>query len=165
MSEFTETKLVNNIFSAQHTKGTLIATVVASLTALICAYFGMTTWYMFIGWVAYFMRPTSFVNMLSTGLCVSLGIILAVLAASGIGLLMPTLGILSFSVIVFIVAVIVLTLRSLPIIGNPLAWFLGLITYFAAHIEPSLYNLAPMIATIYLGALAGFVTYKIQIKE
>jgi len=164
MSESTQTKLSNNILSAHHTKGTLIAAVVASLTALVCAYFGVAIWFMFIGWVAYFIRPTSFLNMLSTSLCVSLGIMLAVVAANSIEALMPTLGVISFAVIVFIVAVIVLTSRTLPIIGDPTSWFLGLITYFAAHLEPSFNNLAQMICTIFLGILAGFITYKIQTK-
>lgn len=165
MSDYMKANVTAKIFSLHYTQDTLIAAFFASLAAVVCALFQIPPWIMFIGWVAYFTKPSSFMNMLTTGFCVVLGIILGVFAAKSIGLLMPTFGVLSFAIVVFIVAMIVVTLRSVPIIGQPTSWFLGLISYFAAHVEPSLSTLIPIVSMMYLGATTGFIVHRIQIKE
>lgn len=165
MSDYIKTNVMAKVFSWYYTRDTLIAAFFASLAAVICAFFQIPPWVMFIGWVAYFTKPSSLVSMLITAFCVVLGIILGIFASKSVGLLMPKFGVLSFAIVVFIVAMSVVTLRSMPIVGQPTAWFLGLICYFAIHVEPSFSTLIPIVLMVYLGASSGLLVHKIQNKR
>ena len=56
----------------------------------------------------------------------------------------------------------VLSLRFLPKANNLLALFLGLVTFFAAHAEPTLVALVPLALAAAVGAAAGAVAPALQ---
>ena len=60
---------------------------------------------------------------------------------------------------VFIVALIVVGLRGLPVFNNLLGYFLGLVAWFAAHLEPSLEGLVQLAGASAIGSIAGWVSH------
>ncbi|GLK80092.1 DUF1097 domain-containing protein [Methylopila turkensis] len=141
-----------------------VAAIVAACSAFASLTMGFAPWAMFVGWVAYFTRPISAAEGLKTGLCVWLGITLGAGAALALGALTPTLGQASIIPVVFVAASIVLAFRSTPPFENVLAWFLGLITFFASHLAPSLLSIAELCAAASLGIAAGWAAQRLQAK-
>lgn len=86
----------------------------------------------------------------------------SIVAAISIGILYSVLGPLTLSAVVFVVAMIVVSLRAVPVLNNILCYFLELITFFAAHIEPTLDSFVHLSSTIALGSIAGWVSMKLQ---
>ncbi|MFJ4291888.1 DUF1097 family protein [Cupriavidus sp. NPDC089707] len=58
--------------------------------------------------------------------------------------------------------VLVLSLRAVPGINNPLAYFLGLISFFAASQPPSPSLLGALVAAGVLGAIGGGISNVLQ---
>lgn len=141
-------------------------TVVAAVTAAMAAHASVTLalpiWAMFIGWVAYFTRGHSFKDGVVNLACVVLGVAFGVIAALAISVLMPYAGSLSFAIVVFGIACIVVSLRAVPVLNNVLAYFLGLIGFFAAHVEPTLMALAELSGASALGAFAAWFSQTAQ---
>ncbi|MEP1553252.1 MAG: DUF1097 domain-containing protein [Paraglaciecola sp.] len=151
-------------YSKKYHVQTLIAAVVAAIAATISAYLSVAPWIMFIGWVVYFTKSGSLSNTLTSTVCACLGILIGMAAANSIGVLAPSLGVVAFAVVVFVVASIVITLRGISVINNIPAWFLGMITYFAAHPEPSVLSILSLILTVVFGVFAGYFAHQMQIK-
>lgn len=149
-------------FSLKYNIDTLIASVVAAIAATTSMVAGVSPWIMFIGWVAYFTAAKDIRGALSSIVCVVLGFALGVVASICLASLTPYLGMASLGVVVFIVAIFVLSVRCIPAIGNIASWFLGLITYFASHPELSISALLPIIGIIFFGALAGYAAFQLQ---
>ena len=57
---------------------------------------------------------------------------------------------------------IVVSLRAAPGVNNVLAYFLGLITVFAAHVEPTFAAIAPLGAAGVIGAVAAWGASALQ---
>lgn len=143
---------------------TLLAGVVSSLAALLCVLLKLEVWIMFIGYIGWFTRPTSHKEGFFTMLCMTLGILLGANAYIGIGALVPYVGLLGLPLIVFLVAIVVVGLRETRVVNNMLGWFLGLVTFFAAHMEISLLTLSHLILASSIGSLAG-LSYQIIKKR
>lgn len=143
---------------------TTIAALGATIAAVISLQLGLAPWAMFIGWVAYFTRPTSWRVGLATGLCLWLGISLGALATLVLGMMAPVLGNAAFAVIVFAIASLVVSMRKMPAINNILAWFLGLIAFFAAHPEPSMIAVLELGGAASLGILTGRLVQTAQVR-
>ncbi|MFT2091736.1 DUF1097 domain-containing protein [Paraglaciecola sp. 2405UD69-4] len=154
----------NSILSLGYSKDTLIAAIVAALAAMLTVTFGVAPWVMFIGWIAFFTNPSSFSHGLKSALCVSLGVILGAVAHLCIGPLSSYIGSASLGLVVFVVAIIVITLRDVPVINNIVAWFLGLVTFFAIHVEASISVILQLVITVIFGTLAGFLASLLQQK-
>lgn len=141
-------------------------TVAAAFTAAAAAWtsvaFGLPVWAMFIGWVAYFTRGHSLRDGVANLACVVAGVALAILAALSLGVLQPTLGSLALPLVVFVVAMLVVALRAVPVMSNLLAYFLGLVAFFAAHLPPTLGTLLHLAAAAALGAAAAWVSTRLQ---
>ncbi len=73
---------------------------------------------MFIGWIAYYTRPMSVREGLSSSLCVWLGLTIGAIAATALGVLSSKIGILGLPIIVFFVAMVVITMRKFSIVNN-----------------------------------------------
>lgn len=144
---------------------TLIAATVAAIAAATTAFFSVSPWIMFIGWVAYFTNPGSINSTIASTICVCLGVLLGIVAAMVTKSLIPQLGAAAFGIVVFVVAICIISLRKVKMIGNIPAWFLGMITYFAAHPEPSTGTIAPILAAIIFGAALGCFAHMLQIKS
>lgn len=139
-----------------------VAAVTAAAASASSLAFGLPVWAMFIGWVAFFTRGMTVRDGAINLGCVWIGIAIGALAALAIGALSPSLGMIALPVVVFVVAIIVVSLRAVPTLNNILGYFLGLIAFFAAHLEPTLGSVAELAAASGLGSVAGLLSMKLQ---
>lgn len=144
----------------------IILTVTAALTAAIAAQtsllLALPPWAMFMGWVAYFTRRPSAAEGVQSWICTLFGLCLGAVATLTTGWLAPTLGGLAFPVVVFGVAMVVISTRGLPVFSNLLGYFIGLITFFAAHLEPELSTLTRLGTATGIGSVAGWVVQTVE---
>jgi hypothetical protein len=141
---------------------TLAASIVAAAAATTSAGLGWPVWAMFIGWVAFFTGGHSWKGAVSSYVCVALGIALGNVAVIGIGTLLPFIDYLAFGLVVFVVAIVVVSLRSLPWLNNIPAYFLGLIAFFAAHMEPGVAAFLELAAVGAIGSSAAWIAHRLQ---
>lgn len=122
----------------------------------------LPVWAMFVGWIAFFTRGLTTRSAFENLGCVWLGLCMGVLAAISISQLAPQLGLgLALPTVVFAVALIVVSLRGLPVLNNLLAYFLGLVAWFAGHLEPSLGGLVLLASASAIGSLAGWIAHNL----
>ena len=144
----------------------VLFTVTAALVAAAAAHISLTLafapWAMFMGWVAYFTRTPSAAEGLRSFACVVIGLCIGAAATITVGALTPTLEGFAFPVTVFATALAVLAARGLPVLNNLLGYFIGLITYFAAHPEPGLLAIAELAGALGLGSLAGWLAQSVE---
>lgn len=150
--------------SMRFTALTLAAAFTAAIAATTSASLGWPVWAMFMGWVAFFTRGHSARDAFFSYLCLAIGMGFGVGAALTIGVLMPLIGPLAFGPVVFVVAIIVVSLRAAAPINNVPAYFLGLITFFAAHLEPGILAFSELAAVSGLGSFAAFIAHQLQTK-
>lgn len=143
-------------------RDTLIASLIASVAAVTSATMGIAPWVMFVGWVASYTKPVSARQIGATACCCVLGLLLGCVAVIAVTRLLPSLGVASFAAVVMPVALLVVSLRSIPILNNTLAWFLGLITTFAAHPNMTPSVLSGYALVLCLGICAGFCSLQLQ---
>ncbi|WP_336215936.1 DUF1097 domain-containing protein [Nonomuraea sp. LPB2021202275-12-8] len=141
---------------------TVIAAVVAAVAAYTSTALGLQAWVMFAGWVAWFSRPASARQGVHAVVCLWLGMALAVLGHGIVELAAPFAGAAALPLAVLVLASVVVGLRATPVLDNMLAWFVGLVTFFAAEPEPVLPGLVTLIAGSALGAFAGFACQRLQ---
>lgn len=122
----------------------------------------LPVWAMFIGWVAFFTRGLTARDGAVNFACVWVGAAIGIAAATAIAALGPTLGKMALPAVVFVVAIVVVSLRAAPILNNIPAYFLGLIAFFAAHMEPTLHTWLHLGAASALGSVAGWVSIMLQ---
>lgn len=108
--------------------------VVAAISAVSSAMLGLEVWAMFLGWVVFFSRPTSFAQGLASMLCYWLGMVIALASVVAAGKLVPLMGPGAFGPVVFLVAIVVLSMRFVPLVNNIASWFVGLSAFYAAHL-------------------------------
>ena len=150
--------------SMRFTVLTLAAAVTAAIAATTSASLGWPVWAMFMGWVAFFTRGHSAKDAFYSYLCLAIGITFGVGAALAVAALMPLIGPLAFGPVVFLVAIIVVSLRAAAPINNVPAYFLGLITFFAAHLEPGLLAFSELAAVSGLCSFAARIAHQLQSK-
>ena len=141
---------------------TLAAAVTAAIAATTAASIGWPVWAMFMGWVAFFTRGHTAKEALFSYLCLAIGIAFGAGAALGVAALIPLMGPLAFGPIVFGVAIIVVSLRAMPYLNNVSSYFLGLITFFAAHLEPGILAFSELAAVSGLGSFAAWLAHILQ---
>jgi beta-lactamase regulating signal transducer with metallopeptidase domain len=116
----------------------LAISVAAAVTAASAAHAStlltVPVWAMFMGWVTYYTRGHSGRDGLFNYACLVLGIGLGLLAVAAVGALAPSLGSYALPIVVLVIATLVVSLRAVPMLSNIPAYFLGLITVFAAHV-------------------------------
>lgn len=144
----------------------VVVTVVAATTAAFAAAgslaLSLPVWAMFVGWIAFFTRVQGTRTALENLGCVGLGMIIGALAALTIPQLAAIVGPgLSFPVVVFAVALVVVALRGLPVLNNLLSYFLGLVAWFAAHLDPSLESVVQLFGASTVGSVAGWVSHNL----
>ncbi len=150
-----QSKLMFTLFTA-------VAATTAALAAGSSLLLSLPVWAMFVGWVAFFSRGLTWRDGLVNLGCVLMGIAFGAGAALSIGALAPTLGVFALPVVVFAVAMIVVSLRATRTMNNVVAYFLGLISYFAAHLEPSLESFLELSGASGLGSFAGWLSHAVQ---
>ncbi|PHS30446.1 MAG: hypothetical protein COA95_09150 [Methylophaga sp.] len=148
----------------QHLGFTSIAAISATIAATASSSLQFQVWAMFIGWVAYLTRGHNIKAGMVNLICVWLGIALGFIATLGFEILGPVMHEYTLPLMIFIVAMIVVSLRDLPILNNLLCYFLGLISVFASHSSPSILNILALIGPISIGAFAAWITVMLQQK-
>ena len=141
---------------------TVTAAFVAASAAGLSLVLTIAPWAMFMGWVAYFTRKPSPAEGLWTFACIVVGLSLGAIATIAVGVLGPPLGGLTLPVVVFATGLVVIAARGLPVLNNLLGYFIGLITFFAAHLEPTLSSVAELAGATGLGSFAGWVAQTIE---
>ncbi|MEQ9862946.1 DUF1097 domain-containing protein [Pectobacterium cacticida] len=139
---------------------TFIAAATASIAAGVSLALQLPIWAMFIGWIAFFSRGLDTRSAFENFGCVWLGLVIGALAATGIASLVPAMGLMiAMPAVVFVVALIVVSLRGLPPLNNLLGYFLGLVAWFAAHLEPSVAAVGQLAGASAIGSLAGWISH------
>lgn len=141
---------------------TLIGAVVAAASTFLTVALALPAWAMFLGWVAYSTGGGGMRQGAGNLLSFLLGIGLGIGASVAVGLLAPLLGDYAVSVVVFGLVMLVLSLRALPLISNPLAYFLGIISFFASMMGPSPAAFQTLVAAGVLGALGAGIAGWLQ---
>jgi len=141
---------------------TSIAAVSAGVATVLSAALALPVWAMFIGWVAFYTRGVSARDGAINVICVVLGITVGMAATLALGVVGPSLGALALPSVVFVVAVVVVSLRAAPVVNNGLCYFLGLIAFFASHLQPSLLAVMELGSASALGSLAGWIAHYLQ---
>jgi hypothetical protein len=141
---------------------TITAALVAATAAHVTLSLAIAPWAMFMGWVAYFTRRPSPAEGLRSLACVVIGLCLGAAATITVAGVTPALGGLALPVTVFGTALIVLAARGLPLINNLLGYFIGLITFFAAHLDPGLQSIAELASAVGIGALAAWLAQTVE---
>lgn len=139
---------------------TFVAAGTAALASALSLAFSLPTWAMFVGWIAFFTRIQTTRAALENLGAVLVGMLIGAVAASVIPQIAPIVGPgVALPVVVFVVALTVVALRGLPMMNNLLCYFLGLVAWFAAHLEPSLDNIAHLFGASMIGSTAGWVSH------
>jgi hypothetical protein len=138
------------------------AAVIAAAASASSLVFALPVWAMFIGWVAFFTRGLTTRDGAVNLACVWAGAAMGIAAAIAIGMLKPAVGMIALPAVVFVVAMVVVSLRAAPSFNNVLAYFLGLIAFFASHMEPTLDTLVHLGSASALGSVSGWVSMKLQ---
>jgi len=141
---------------------TATAAFVAALAASLSLMLAAPPWAMFMGWVAYFTRKPSLAEGLRTFACILAGLSLGAWATMAVGALGPALGSLVLPAVVFATGFAVIATRGLPLLNNLLGYFIGLITFFAAHPEPTLGSIGELAGATGLGSIAGWAAQAIE---
>jgi len=139
---------------------TLITAAVAAAATFATIVLGIPTWAAFLGWVGYSVSgPTT-----REGVANLISFLLGLGFGMGTGLsierLTPSLGDAATPLLIFGVTVLVMSLRRLTPINNPLAYFLGLICFFASAQMASI-TLLTMLAPA--GALGAFSAWLVSV--
>jgi hypothetical protein len=152
----TQTENPNRPTARQFVIFTLVAAVIAALAAWGSAALALEVWVMFAGFIAWFTRPTSMREGVYSMVCLWLGIALAAVAHLATQTLTASIGALALPLVVFVVGSLIVGLRTTSVVNNMLAWFLGLITFFAAEFEISLDAFLHLGAASAIGGFAGW---------
>ncbi len=144
----------------------VVTTVIAAATAALAAAASLTlslpVWAMFIGWIAFFTRVQSARTALENLGCVGLGMTIGLLASLAIPQLAAHFGLgIGLPIVVFVVALVVVALRGLPVLNNLLGYFLGLVAWFAAHLDPSIESVMQLLGASTVGSIAGWVSHNL----
>lgn len=150
------------MFNGQYILISLVAAITATIAATVANGFDWPVWAMFIGWVVFFTGKSSLSGVAATFGCLAIGLVLGNVAGLCIGLLAPKLGFWAISPVVFVVATVVVSLRGVPVLNNIPTYFLGLITFFAAHLAPGVSATVSLILPTALGVGAAFCTAALQ---
>ncbi|WP_017957186.1 DUF1097 domain-containing protein [Rhizobium leguminosarum] len=89
-------------------------------------------------------------------LCLWLGIAIGALSHILTGALTPSLDHLALPAVVFLVAIVIVGLRTHSVLGNMLSWFLGMVTYFAAELDFAVASFMHLAIATGIGGLAGY---------
>lgn len=145
-----------------HVSYTAIAATIAAIAAATSAALQLPIWAMFIGWVAFFTQGLNIKHTITNLICVWLGITIGMIAGISLNIVGPTLGAGALPFVVFMVGMLVVSLRSVPKINNLLCYFLGLVSFFASHYAPSMDSFFMLAGAASIGAFGGLASIFLQ---
>ncbi len=149
---------MNCLMSMNQFKAIFAESIVACSAATLCAtLLNVPVWAMFVGWIAFFTRGNRTRDWAINMICVFIGLVIGIAAGLAGTTLEPTLGTWSVTPVVLMVTMVVLCLQVLPLINNVLAFFLGLVCFFASHLPPTLDTFVELGTATALGVTAGLM--------
>ncbi|VVN71667.1 DUF1097 domain-containing protein [Pseudomonas fluorescens] len=149
---------MNHLISMNQFKAIFGESIVACIAATLCAMFlNVPVWAMFIGWIAFFTRGITTRDWAINMICVFIGLVIGIVAGLAGAALEPALGTWSITPVVLMVTMVVLCLQVLPVINNVLAFFLGLVCFFASQLPPTLDTFVELGTASALGVTAGLM--------
>ncbi len=107
---------------------------------------------MFLGWVAFNLAGTATRDNLANIASFLIGLALGIGTAISILLLTPTLGAAATPLAVSGVVILVLSLRTMAPLNNPIAYFLGLTSFFYSSLAPTVTTYAILASAAVIGA-------------
>lgn len=153
---------MKNAFKPHNLKVTIVESLVTAAAATVAVLLELPIWAMFVGWIAYFTRGLDLRSGLVNLGCVIIGLVLGMLAVSVFAALGGPPSLAEQAIVVFGVAVVVLSLRFLPVFNNLLGFFLGLVAWFAAHQPVSAEALGTLALAAVVGSAAGWLAHGLQ---
>ena len=132
----------------------IVASIAATISLLIL---DVPIWATFLGWIAFFTRGITPRDGMINLACVISGLIIGIATAQLAVVMTPYLGELTLPLVVLAATFVILSMRSLPIINNVLAFFLGLVCYFASSLPPQVASFIELSAALALGVLAALL--------
>tara|TARA_Y100000780_G_scaffold232123_1_gene261030 strand:- start:1365 stop:1877 length:513 start_codon:yes stop_codon:yes gene_type:complete len=130
----------------------LIAAVTATLSAI---FLSVPVWATFMGWIAFFSRGMTARDALINLICALIGIAMGIVSGLISAALEPHSGILTITVVVFLATFVLMAAALLPIVNNVLAYFLGLVCYFASNLPPVFESWITLAIAMSVGVLGG----------
>jgi Protein of unknown function (DUF1097) len=137
---------------------TLVVAVVAGLVTAGTVAIMLSASAMFLGWVAYSINSKTTAEGYANLLCYVLGVGFGIGTTIVINLLSPTLGLAATGLAILGVVVLVMSLRTRTPINNPLAYFLGITSFFYSGLVPSLGSFATLAAAGAVGATGAAIS-------
>ena len=131
---------------------TLIVAVVAGLVTFGTVATMFSASGMFLGWVAYSINSQSMRQGYANLASFLLGLAFGIGTTLVINQLSPSIGLAATGLAIFGVVVLVMCLRSLAPINNPLAYFLGITSFFYSELAPTAGSFAVLAAAGAIGA-------------
>ncbi|WDE10189.1 DUF1097 domain-containing protein [Thalassomonas haliotis] len=130
----------------------MIAALTAAAASAASITFSLPVWAMFVGWIAFYTKGLSVKAGIENQACAGVGLFFGLCSALAISSLSPVTGLnIVLPIVVFFSALIAVSLRGLPFMNNLSCYFLGLVTWFAAHLEYSLQSLLLLFNECYRG--------------
>ena len=100
---------------------TVVAALVTAIATWASVALHLQVWVTFMGFIAWYTRPLSLRESVSAVVCLWLGVGIAILASLTTQVLTPFTGGVTLALVVFVVAVTILSLRSTAVVGNLLS--------------------------------------------
>lgn len=151
-----------NVSSKTFLLVTVVAAITASAASAVSLALSVPVWAMFIGWIAFFTRGLNTRSSFENLGCVWAGLAIGCLASLATLALASSMGATTaLPVVVFIVALFVVSMRGLPVLNNLLGYFLGLVSWFAAHLEPTMASVLHLGGAAAVGTFAGWVAHHV----
>jgi hypothetical protein len=107
---------------------------------------------MFLGWVAYSINSQTIRQGYANLASFLLGLVLGIGTTLIIDVLAPALGLAATGIIIFCLVALVMTMRLVAPINNPLAYFLGITSFFYSGLSPTIGSFALLAAAGAIGA-------------
>lgn len=133
-----------------------------ALAVWVSSTFGLPAWVLFIGWVAYYAFGKTPLKAMNSFLLILAGIVLAMLVQYTGVWLTGYFQNFGFPVAVFFLVGFLGVIKSVKGINNLLAYFLGMIAFFGAHLSAGLSGLFQLGIPLALGFMFAWSLDTIQ---
>jgi len=113
---------------------------------------------MFLGWVAYAMNGQTLRDGYANLVSFVIGLGLGLVTTLAINWLTPPLGLAATGICIFVLVASVMLLRLLAPINNPLAYFLGITSFFYSALAPTPHSFVLLAAAGAVGATGAAIS-------
>jgi hypothetical protein len=137
---------------------TLVVAVLAGLVTAGTVAVMLSASAMFLGWVAYGINSKTTAQGYANLVCYVLGVGFGLVTTIVINWLTPSIGLTATGLAIFAVVVVVMCLRAGTPFNNPLAYFLGITSFFYSGLAPSFGAFATLAAAGAVGATGAAVS-------